>query len=191
MEEHELTRLLAAVREGHSEAKEELWSLLYAELRALARTQMANRGHGPTRQPTSLAHEAYLKLTRGGSLPGTDGQELLAAAARVMRDIQVDDARRRSRLKRGGDRKRETLDESTSVSDRDPAEVLALDEALRRLEQMDGRKGEVVTLRSFGGLTLAETAHALGVSVRTVASEWRFARAWLRRELRQDDTGAG
>ena len=187
----DLTTLLAAARQGDAGARQELWAVVYDELRALARRQADKHPPGPARQPTSLAHETYLRLVRDASVPGANRREFFAAAARAMRNIQIDEARRRKRLKRGGDRARVPLDEEARASHGDPAEALSLVEAVSRLERMDARKGEVVTLRCFGGLTLAETAQALSLSARTVASEWRFALAWLRHELREGDTGPG
>jgi RNA polymerase sigma factor (TIGR02999 family) len=188
--DQDLSRLLAAARQGHAGAQKQLWSEVYAELRALARRQIARHPHGPARQPTSLAHETYLRMAERGRLPGADRREFLAAAARAMRDVQVEEARSRARQKHGGGRKRVPLEEAARVCDGDPAEALALVEALSRLERMDGRKGEIVMLRCFAGLTLAETAQELRLSVRTVAGEWRFARAWLRHELEKGDSAA-
>ncbi len=185
----DLTALLATARLGDAEARRVLWTVVYSELRAMARNQVARHAGRTARQPTSLAHETYLRLARAGNVPGADRREFFAAAARAMHDVQVDEARHRGRLKRGGDRKRVPLDESAAVSNGDPTEALALVAALRRLTQMDSRKSEVVMLRCLGGLTLAETAQALSLSVRTIASEWRFARAWLHRELGKNGTG--
>ncbi|MCK4658823.1 MAG: sigma-70 family RNA polymerase sigma factor [Phycisphaerae bacterium] len=178
-----ITRLLAAVGRGDAAAHNKLWALVYDELHRLAQHQMAHEAPGRTLQPTSLVHEAYLRLTADEDLQWANRRHFFATAANAMRRIRVDDARKRNRLKRGGGRQRIPLDEDPPAFDQDPAEVLAINEALEKLKQKDPRKAEVVTLRYFAGLTIDETADALGLSPRSVDSDWRFARAWLRREL--------
>ena len=189
-----VTDLLAAVGHGDASAHDRLWALIYDELHALAQHQLAGDAVGRVRQPTSLVHEAYLRLTAGQEVDWANRRQFFAAAAKAMRRIRIDDARKRDRLKRGG-RQPEVLDEAsvphpslregwgTPGSDDDPTKLLALDEALVKLEQTDPRKAEVVSLRYFAGLTIDDTARAMGLSPRTVDNEWRFAKAWLHREL--------
>ncbi|HUU98733.1 MAG TPA: sigma-70 family RNA polymerase sigma factor [Phycisphaerae bacterium] len=197
-----ITQLLAAAgQEGDQAARDRLWAAIYDELHRLAQCQMAAEAPGRTMQPTSLVHEAYLRLIGDEAVQWANRRHFFAAAAKAMRRIRIDDARKRKRLKRGGGRQAASLDErlvaGQGLSARavregihapadgtgDPAEVLAVDEALSKLEQEDPRKAEVVMLRYFAGLTGDETAQALGLSPRTVDVEWRFAKAWLHREL--------
>jgi RNA polymerase sigma factor (TIGR02999 family) len=192
-----LTQLLAAAGQGDQAAQNRLWATIYDELRRLAQCELA--GHDPKRspQPTSLVHEAYLRLVGNENVQWANRRHFFAAAAKAMRRIRIDDARKRKRLKRGGGRQAVSLDEESvphprrgwgtpaevGAAEQDPAEVLAVDEALKRLEQEDPRKAEVVELRYFAGMTVDETAQALGLSPRTVEVEWRFAKAWLHRQL--------
>ena len=184
----QVTQLLEAVGKGDASAGDKLWSLIYGELHALAQRQLAAEGSGCTLQPTTMVHEAYFRLVGDSDVQWANRRHFFAAAAQAMRRIRIDDARRRRRLKRGGGEHPSPLQEAPAVFDQDPAEILALDEALVKLEQVDGRKAEVVLLRYFAGLTVDETANALGISARTVGYEWRFTRAWLRRELTRGDT---
>ena len=186
-----VTQLLDAVSRGRGSAADKLWSLIYDELHALAKRQLAKDPLRRTMQPTSLVHEAYLRLVGHEDVQWANRRHFFGAAARAMRRIRIEAARRRDRLKRGGGQKRVPLDEAAVVRDEDPAELLALDEALDRLEEIDQRKAEVVLLPYFAGLTVEETAKALDVSRGTVQSEWRFARAWLHRELKRGDTSMG
>jgi RNA polymerase sigma factor (TIGR02999 family) len=181
-----VTQLLAAVGRGDGGASEKLWALIYEELRAVARHQLAGEDSAGTLQPTALVHEAFLRLTGGGGVQWANRRHFFAAAAKAMHRIRIDDARRRKRLKRGGGRRPGVLGEGPAIFDQDPDEVLAIDEALGRLKQEEPRAAEVVLLRYFAGLTVNETAEALGVSGRTVKSDWQFARTWLHRELRGD-----
>jgi len=186
-----VTQLLAAVRRGDDHAHERLWLAIYNELRTIARHQMAGDGSNQTLQPTALVHEAYLRLI-GSDLPPFDNRKLFfAAAAKTMRQIRVDHARRRNSLKRGGGKRPCTLEDEMAVFNEDPGEVLAINEALNRLEQADPRKAELVTLRYFAGLNLEECATALGIARRTVDKQWRLARAWLHRELGDGDRTTG
>ena len=183
-----VTQLLQAVSQGHASAQQELWSLIYEELHGLARGQMVNEPAGVTLQSTALVHEAYLRLIGNENVQWANRRHFFGAAANAMRRIRIDEARRRGRQKRGGGQQRVPIDEADAVFDQDPAQVLAIDEALVKLEQTDPRKAEIVMLRYFAGLSVDETARAMGVSPRTVDSEWRFAKAWLHRELRSGDT---
>ena len=185
-----VTQLLAAVGQGDTSAQDRLWALIYDELHSVAQGQLAAEGGGRTLQPTTLVHEAYLRLVGDEDAQWANRRHFFAAAAQAMRRIRIDDARKRNRQKRGGGRRPGRMVSEPPVFDQDPAEVLAIDEAVSKLEQIDPRKAEVVLLRYFTGLTVAETAEVLGVSPRTVDNEWRFARAWLRRELARGDTAA-
>ncbi len=183
-----VTQLLEAVSAGQASAQDKLWSAVYEELRGMAHKQMGHESPGHTMQSTALVHEAYLRLVGDEEVQWVNRRHFFAAAARAMRRIRIDEARRRGRVKRGGGRQRVAIDEAAVAFDQDPAELLAIDEALDELEKSDKRKAEIVLLRYFAGLTIDETAAALEVSARTVDNEWRFARAWLHRQLKSGDT---
>ena len=182
-----VTQLLDAVGRGDASAQDKLWSMVYDELHAVAQQQLADEALGHRRQPTSLVHEAYLRLTAGEEVQYANRRHFFAAAAQAMRRIRIDDARKRKRLKRGGSDRSSPLQEGHALFDQDPIELLAIDEVLNRLESEDPRKAEVVMLRYFAGLTIDECAKALGVSPKTVDNEWRFARAWLHGMLSRGD----
>ena len=177
----ELTAVLQAASKGDPKAASELLPLVYAELRKLAGARMAKTPPGNTLQPTALVHEAYVRLMAGNTEDWSGRGHFFAAAAEAMRQILVEQARRKATLKAGGGRRRVDFDSFGAGAEVDlPAEdVLALEEALARLEQLDARKGKVVVMRYFGGMTNKETAAALGVSVPTVESDWKFARVYL------------
>jgi RNA polymerase sigma factor (TIGR02999 family) len=185
-----VTRILRGEPGPHR--AEELLPLVYDELRALARARVAREAPGQTIHATVLVHEAYLRLVGGGD-PGWNGRgHFFGAAALAMRRILVEQARRRARLKRGGGRERVEVGEAEEADGLEllpgaPAspstDVLAVEEALARLEREDSRKGRIVELRYFAGLSVEETAQALGLSVGTIEREWRFIRAWLQVEL--------
>jgi RNA polymerase sigma factor (TIGR02999 family) len=174
-----LTRACA----GDRQAAAELLPLVYDELKHLARARMANVPPGNTLQPTALVHEAYMRLV-GNQDPGWDGRgHFFAAAAEAMRQVLVDQVRRKKRLKRGGDKKRMDIEDFDVPLAEPDLDILALDEALERLRTDDPRKAEIVSLRFFAGLNREETAAALGVSLATVDREWRYVVARLHKDL--------
>ena len=183
-----VTQLLAAVGHGDASAHDRLWSLVYDELRGLAKGQLAQEGQRGAVQPTSLVHEAYIRLTGDDEVEWANRRHFFAAAAQAMRRIRIDYARKRDSLKRGGDRQQISLDEDAWTLDHDLAEVLDIEKALKNLEREHPQRTEVVMLRYFGGLTIDETAMALGISPRMVDKQWSFARAWLHRELSEGNT---
>lgn len=179
----EVTRLLEGLRGGERSAFDRLFPLVYAELRKIAGRRLGGVRQGHTLAPTALVHEAFLKMIDQRGVAWQSRAHFFAVAARAMRQILVDHARRRAAAKRGGDF------EITSLDDESPSvwlpieEVLALDEALERLETLDPRLRTVVELRFFGGLEEREVAEVLGVVTRTVQRDWVRARAWLYKEL--------
>jgi RNA polymerase sigma factor (TIGR02999 family) len=179
----DVTRLLQQWGKGDGDALDELMPLVYDELHRMAHRQMARERGGHTLQATALVNEAYLRLKDRDGGRFHSRAQFFAVAAHMMRQILVDYARRRSRAKRGSGAERVTLDEAMLVTHDKADEVLALDDALQKLEQFDKRKSDVAVMRFFAGLSVEETAEALAVSVETVTRDWRLARAWLRNEL--------
>ncbi len=161
----------------------ELFPLVYAELRRIAAREMRHERPGRTLQTTALVHEAYLRLLKGASLSFESRAHFLGIAARAMREILIEHARGRGARKRGGGAVRLTLDDLTAPVAAPAVDVLALNEALERLARLDERHARVVELRYFGGLSVEETAAALDLSPATVKRAWTLARAWLYREL--------
>lgn len=179
----EVTQLLRAMGEGDTAASDELLRTVYGELRRVARSQMRGAASGETLQPTALVNEAYLRLVGRQPTEWKSRRHFFFVAARAMHDILVEEARRKASRRRGGDWRRADA-ENLQVAIEAPAEdMLALAEALERLEAEDERKAQVVRLRFFAGLSEEETADVLGVHARTVRREWRFAKARLFREL--------
>ncbi len=188
MTDHEnLTRTLDAARTGDRRAAADLMPLLYNELRNLGRSLLSRQPPGQTLQATALVHEAYAKLV-GSRDPGWDGsRHFFGAAAQAMREILVDQARRRAAAKRGGDRDRREL-EANDIPIQAPVEnLLALDEALKKLESIDPDKARIVLLRFFAGMTMDEIAEELGISKSSVERRWRYIRAWLYKELEDSE----
>jgi RNA polymerase sigma-70 factor (ECF subfamily) len=179
----QVTGLLLAWAAGDESALERLVPLVHGELRRLARREMNRERSGHTFQTTDLVNEAYLRLIDVSRVKWQDRAHFFAMSSRLMRRILVDHARARKSRKRGGGASPVALDETLIVSADRGADLVALDDALRALAEVDVRKSQVVELRFFGGLTAEETAEALGVSIDTVRRDWRLARAWLLREL--------
>ncbi|HZB45178.1 MAG TPA: sigma-70 family RNA polymerase sigma factor [Pyrinomonadaceae bacterium] len=179
----EITRLLADWNAGDDGALERLAPLVYAELRRIARRQMGGEREGHTLQATALVNEAYLRLAAGEGLAPQDRAHFYAVCAQVMRHVLVDHARAHARDKRGGGAPHVPLDEAANAAVVGSNEMVALDEALRGLEEVDPQKARVVALRYFAGQSIEETAEVLGVSPTTVRREWRRAKAWLYRAI--------
>lgn len=192
-ERHAVTRVLAQLREGDADAHARLLPLVYEELRGLARARMARMAPGQTLQPTALVHEAYMKLVGPEGEPGGAWESrahFFGAAARAMRNIMVDHARRRLSAKRGGGSRGGSLEEKAAAAIETPVEdMVALDEALGRLEREDAQAHQVVMLRFFAGLSEEQTAEVMGVSARTVRREWAWGRSWLRERMRGEEQG--
>ncbi len=178
----QISQILEAIDDGRQSA-EELLPLVYGELRSLARSRMAREAPGQTLQATALVHEAYLRLI-GDADPGWNGRgHFFGAAALAMRRILVEQARRKARQRHGGGQQRLDVADVAVAIEPPGEDVLAIDHAVSRLEAQDPRKGRIVNLRYFAGLTTKETAEVLGLSVGTSEREWRCIRTWLQVEL--------
>jgi RNA polymerase sigma factor (TIGR02999 family) len=180
---HDITRLLQAWSSGDEGALERLTPLVYDQLHRLAHSYMSREQAGQTLQTTALVHEVYLRLVDVENVDWQNRAHFYGLCARLMRRILIDFARSRNYQKRGGQIPHIELEEAATVSAVVGSELLAVDEALKQLAAVDTRKSEVVELRFFGGLTVEETAAALGVSPETVMRDWKLAKAWLLREL--------
>ncbi|MFT7643019.1 MAG: RNA polymerase sigma-70 factor (ECF subfamily) [Pirellulaceae bacterium] len=178
-----VTQLLAEAASGNESAVEELLPLVYAQLRAVAQMRMASERTGHTLQATALVHEAYLKLVGPREVPWQSQAHFYSAAAEAMRRILLDYAKTRGRKKRGGDRSCVPLNVADLAEAGDSEQIMALDEALCRLEEQEPEAAKVVRMRFYAGLSVDQTAEALDLSPRTVDRRWKFARAWLFREL--------
>jgi RNA polymerase sigma factor (TIGR02999 family) len=181
----EVTQMLVDWRNGDKQALDRLMPLVYGELRRIASRYMRREREGHTLQTTALVNEAYLRMVGNNSVDWQNRAHFFAVAAQMMRHLLVDHARARGRVRRGADPQQVSLDEAAIVSEQKGEELLALDEALTKLAEIDERKARIVELRYFGGLSSEETAEALGVSEITVKREWLKAKAWLYRELTQ------
>ncbi len=180
-----VTQLLQLAGSGDSRATDELLPLVYEELRRLARSQLASEQPGVTLQPTVLVHEAYLRLVGDGEVSWNSRGHFFGAAAQAMRRILVDRARRNNALKRGGDHRRVEIDDHALAAEPDAHTMLAVDEVLDRLQAYDPAKARLVMLRYFTGLTLDQSAAALGLTPAQAKTEWSYARAWMHRELQK------
>lgn len=179
----QITRLLIDWSKGDEFALEQLMPLVYDELRQMARRYMRGQSPGHTLQTTELIHEAYLKIAKSEDRNWENRAHFFSVAARAMRQILVDYARSKSSRKRGGWQERITLADDVVATKNSSKEIVALDDALRNLEQIDARRSRVVELKFFGGLTADEIAEVLKISSETVKRDWKFARTWLLREL--------
>jgi RNA polymerase sigma factor (TIGR02999 family) len=182
-----VTRLITIAQGGDAVAGDRLFPMIYEELRRVARQHLADERAGHTLQPTALVHEVYLKLIGEEKAAWGGRKQFFLAAADAMRRILIDHARRRGGLKRGGGRKQVPLDGLDLACEEQIPQILALDEAVSRLEKQSPDVAAVVRLRFYAGLSVEETAEALGISPRTVKREWTYARARLFDELRQDN----
>ena len=184
----DVTRLLEAIEEGDTAADERLLPLVYAELRQLARAKMAREQPGQTLQPTALVHEAWLRLVdEQGRARFENRAHFFGSAAEAMRRILIERARRRLAIRHGGGQERRDLEEIAVAAPMEKDEqLLAVHEALERLAKHDSRKAELVKLRYFAGLSIAESAEILGISPPTAKRDWAYARAWLVREMERE-----
>ena len=182
----ELTVLLKDWKQGDATALERLTPLIYDELRRIAHRYAQRERNGHTLQTTALVNEAYLRLAGSEKPDWQDRSHFFAVTAQVMRHILIDHARRRHYVKHGGALQQVPLEEALLMADERASELLTLDEALEDLNRLDSRKTKVVELRYFGGLSLEETAHALGISVMTVRRDWRAAKAWLYKRIKDE-----
>ncbi|WP_182866496.1 sigma-70 family RNA polymerase sigma factor [Stieleria mannarensis] len=183
MEEISTSELVSQACSGNRRSADQLIQRVYEQLRTLAAELLRHEAPAHTLQPTALVNEAYLRMVDQNRVDWKGTAHFYAISARMMRRILVDHARGKKREKRGGGMKRIELAEELCVCDRNEAEVIAVDDAIKKLASLQPRHAEIVELRFFGGLTVAQVAQALGVSKRTVESDWTFLRAWLRREL--------
>jgi RNA polymerase sigma-70 factor (ECF subfamily) len=186
----DISGLIAAWSNGDEQALSGLMSVVYPELRRIARLHLGRRQASHTLESAALANEAYLKLVRAGGIRCENRVHFLALCSQIIRRILVDHARNRGYAKRGGDAVRVPLDDVLLGAQARGVEVLALDEALESLSRIDGRKGRVVELRYFGGLSVEETAEVLGISPETAKRDWKMAKAWLFGELTGAKDGA-
>ncbi len=179
----DVTRILNAIEQGDAQAADQLLPLVYEELRRLAAAKMSHEPPGQTLQATALVHEAYIRLVGSEAQNWSGRTHFLAAAAEAMRRILIDNARRKQRLKRGGDQKKVDLDDAEFAIEAPSEDLIALDEALTKLASMDNVKADLVKLRYFAGLTLEQAAGVLELPERTAKRYWAHARAWLYREI--------
>jgi RNA polymerase sigma factor (TIGR02999 family) len=182
-DESKASSVLQAAQAGNTQAAAELLPLVYDELRKLAAQKLAYQAPGQTLQPTALVHEAYLRIAGDSNVSFEGRQHFFFAAARAMRDILVEQARRKAGPKRGGGQCRQELDDACAVVEPPSDDVLAIHEALGELEERDPLKAQIVLLRYFTGLTMDETAAVLGLAERTLDRHWRYLRAWLMKRL--------
>ena len=186
-EPSEVTQLLRHVDAGDRSTVDRLFAAVYQQLRNLAGQFFRREPEGNTLQPTALVHEAYLKLVGQTRVDWQGRAHFLAIAAQAMRQILVDHARRHGAAKRGGNRHRIALDDNLVIESNRDVDLLALEDALTKLTKLDPRQAQMIELRFFGGLSIAEVAKVMGISKRSVEREWTMVRAWLRRELSRSD----
>lgn len=183
----DLTSALQAAGEGDDKAAAQVFRVVYAELRDLAKAWMSHTPPGQTLQPTALVHETFVRLMGREPSGWENRAHFFFAASRAMRDILVESARSKARLKRGGDRRRVELDNLSVATDAPADDLLALDDVLQQFEMQYPREHRIVMLRFYAGMTNEQVARAIDVPLRTVERDWRFARAWLRSTLQADE----
>jgi RNA polymerase sigma factor (TIGR02999 family) len=183
----DVTRILDAIERGEAKATDELLPLVYEELRVLAAQKLSDEKPGRTLQATALVHEAYLRLIGDRAQHWSGRAHFFGAAAEAMRRILIENARRKQRLRRGGNRRRVDLHDADLVIDPPSDDLLALDEALTKLSEIDRAKAELVKLRYFAGLTLEQAARVLDISPATAKRHWTYAKAWLYGRIRSRD----
>jgi RNA polymerase sigma factor (TIGR02999 family) len=185
---NDVTRILSAIEQGDPQAAEQLLPLVYEELRTLAAQKMAQEKPGQTLQATALVHEAYLRLVDQDKIQRWDSRgHFFAAAAEAMRRLLIENARRKKRLKRGGDRERIDLDDPRLTYTEPVADLIAIDEALEQLARDDPSAAQLFKLRFFAGISVEDAAEIVGFSRSTAYEQWAYVRAWLRRWLSRDD----
>ena len=186
----DVTQILNAIEQGDAKASEELLPMVYEELRILAAQRLSNEQPGQTLQATALVHEAYIRLVGDESPSWNSRGHFFGAAAEAMRRILVETARRKKSLKHGGERHRIDIDKANVTEEGylTSDSILSLDEALKKLSQIDPRKAELVKLRFFSGLTNRQAAQAMNISANTADRYWAYARAWLRVEMREQES---
>lgn len=184
----EITQLLLAWGKGDEEAFDRLMPLVYDEMRKIARRYMSRQRPDHTLQTTALVNEAYLRLIDSSKVQWQNRAHFYAISAQLMRRILVDFARARTNQKRGGGAQKVVLDEALTLTSEPGADLIALDDALNELAKLDRRQSQIVELRYFGGLSEDETAEILDISARTVRRDWSLARAWLYRQLNQEES---
>lgn len=181
----DITLMLQAVARGERQASSDLLPLVYEELRRLAAARMTHEQPGQTLQPTAIVHEAWLRLVGDGDRNWENRAHFFGAAAEAMRRILIENARRKSRLKRGGGMQRLDIEDVDLEAASPDDKVLLIDEAIVQLEAEDPEKARIVVMKFFGGMTNQEVAASLGVTERTVERQWAYARAWLFRKIRE------
>jgi RNA polymerase sigma-70 factor, ECF subfamily len=191
MRSADITALLACWRNGDREALDRLVPLIRTDLHRLARRQLGRERRNHAMQPSSLVQEAFVRLLRGADQGWQNRAHFFAAASTIMRHVLVDYARERLGAKRGGGAAHIPIEAAVVLSPEQIDQIVAMDLALQRLAETDERKSRVFEMRYFGGMTVEETAEALGIAPNTVIRDWSFARAWLRRELSAKATGRG
>jgi len=183
----DVTRLIEAVSAGEASATEDLLPVIYDDLRRIALSKLSREVASHTLQPTALVHEAYMRLVGSNSDSWENRAHFFGAAAEAMRRILIDHARKKKRLKRGGGAKRMEFHEHMAIEQTEAEELLALDEALQELELLDKEKAELVKLKFFAGMSLKEAASILSIPPRTADRYWAYARAWLRRQISEQE----
>jgi len=183
----DVTRILNAIEQGDTKTADELLPLVYEELRLLAAQKLSQEKPGQTLQATALVHEAYIRLVGEEPQSWNSRGHFFCAAAEAMRRILIENARRKQKLKRGGDQRRIDLSDADIATERDINDLLSLDEALTKLAQEDPTKADLVKLRYFGGLTLEQAGHVLKISRATASRYWSYVQAWLFHEINGSD----